>query len=138
MDANGNRLFALLTWEITPFLVGRVLSEQGRMLQSGRNTGFSFILIPFGKWKSYRGVLLLLWILSIFFRIIWSKKVWVECKCTVTVLLRQNFPQMPAGFVSSSICFKTDEISKHFLKPLIRSLTCAECAGSAGPLEKQQ
>lgn len=61
MDANGNRLFALLTWEITPFFGGqRVLSEQGRMLQPGRNTGFSFILILFGKWKSYRGVLLLL------------------------------------------------------------------------------
>lgn len=138
MDAN-EQAFCIINLGNYSFFGGqRVLSEQGRMLQPGRNTGFSFILIPFGKWKSYRGVLLLLWILSTFFRIIWSKKVWVECKCTVTVLMRQNFPPMPAGFVSSSICFKTDEISKRFLKPLIRSPTCAECAGSAGPLEKQQ
>lgn len=71
MDANGNRHFCIINLENDSFLGGqRIFSEEGGMLQSGRNTGSSFSFIPFGKWKNHRGVWLLLWILSTFFRVI--------------------------------------------------------------------
>lgn len=50
-------------------------------------------------------------------------------------LLTWKITPFSVGFVSSLVGLKTDEIC--FLKPLIRSQTCTECAGSTGPLEKQ-
>lgn len=62
-------IFALLTWKITPFLVGRdsLVNKEECYNQEEIQ---ALVFIPFGKWKSYWGVLLWLWIISTFLRMI--------------------------------------------------------------------